>query len=66
MPDNKKFTICPQSGFTVELGKLTEVGKLLMEMGYTVRRVRVQRAGQKTMLNALEIQEQNELKDIEK
>ena len=62
--ENKKFTIVQQSGYTIDLQKLMDAAKLLMEMGYTVRRVRVQRAGQKTLLNALEIQEQNPLEEL--
>ena len=54
----QKFVICPQSGYTIELAKLMEAGKLLMEMGYDVRRVKVRREGQKTAVNALEIAEQ--------
>ena len=61
--ENKKFVIVQQSGYIIDLPKLMEAAKLLMEMGYTVRRVRVQREGQKTMLNALEIQEQNPLQE---
>jgi|GEM_PF-4747528 len=61
--ENKKFTICPQSGYTIDLQKLMDAARLLTEMGYMVRRVRVQRQGQKTLLNALEIQEQNPLEE---
>ena len=58
--NDRKFTIGPQPGCTVELGKLMETGKLLLEMGYTVKRIKVARPGQKTLLNALEVQEQTE------
>ena len=34
-----------------------EAGRLLLEMGYTVSRKKIARAGQKTLLNALEVQE---------
>ena len=62
MNEGKKFTICPQPGCTVELNKLMDVGKLLLEMGYIVKRKKVARPGQKTLLNVLEIQEQEEEK----
>lgn len=58
--NSKKFIICPQPGCTVELSKLMDAGKLLLEMGYVVKRKKVARPGQKTQLNALEIQEQEE------
>ena len=35
-----------------------DAGKLLLEMGYIVNRKKIARPGQKTLLNALEIQEQ--------
>lgn len=58
--NSKKFIICPQPGCTVELNKLMDAGKLLLEMGYIVNRKKIARPGQKTLLNALEIQEQDE------
>lgn len=58
MDNSKKFTICPQPGCNVELSKLMEAGKLLLEMGYIVTRKKIARSGQKTLLNVLEIQEQ--------
>lgn len=59
--ENKKFTIVQQAGGSCEMAELMEAGRLLLKFGYTVRRVKVQRAGQKTLLNALEIREQNTL-----
>ena len=56
--NSKKFIICLQPGCTVELNKLMDAGKLLLEMGYIVNRKKIARPGQKTLLNALEIQEQ--------
>ena len=60
MNDSKKFIICPHPGCNVELSKLMECGKLLLEMGYIVKRKKLARPGQKTQLNVLEIQEQEE------
>lgn len=59
MEDSKKYIICPQPGYGVELGKLMDTGKLLLEMGYIVSRKKIARPGQKTLLNVLEIQEQS-------
>lgn len=58
MSDGKKITICPQPGCNVDLSKLMDVGKLLLEMGYSVTRKKIARPGQKTLLNAIEITEQ--------
>lgn len=62
MNEGKKFIICPHPGCNVELSKLMECGKLLLEMGYIVKRKKLARPGQKTQLNVLEIQEQEEEK----
>ena len=56
----KSFIIGPQPGCNVELSKLMEAGKLLLEMGYIVNRKKIARPGQKTLLNVLEIQEPEE------
>ena len=44
----------------MELSKLMEAGKLLLEMGYIVNRKKIARPGQKTLLNVLEVQEPEE------
>lgn len=51
------FIICPQPGCVVDLSKLVDTGRLLLEMGYSVRRIKIKRDGQKTLLNAIEIKE---------
>ena len=61
--DNKKIIIVPQPGCTVELTKLIETSKYLVEMGYTVRRIKIAREGQKTLINALEVQERKKTEE---
>ena len=56
--ESKKLIIMSQSGYTAELDVLMETAKLLVRLGYDVRRVKVQRPGQKTLLNAIEAREQ--------
>ena len=56
--ENSGFVVIPQSGYGSELDTLMEVAKLLVRLGYDVRRVKVQRPGQKTLLNAIEAREQ--------
>lgn len=56
--ESKRLIIMPQSGYTTELDVLMDTAKLLVRLGYDVRRVKVQRPGQKTLLNAIEAREQ--------
>lgn len=58
--DNQSFTIRPCAGYTAELSDLTEIGKLLIKMGYRVRRKKIYRPGQKTAINALYIDDLEE------
>lgn len=48
------------SGYPADVGMLMQIAKLLVEMGYTVKRVRIPRKGQKALVNAIMAFDENE------
>lgn len=53
--DKQSFVIRPCTGYTADLADLIEIGKLLLKMGYTVKRTKHYRPGFKTGINAISV-----------
>lgn len=53
MEDNSPQILRPCAGYSIDISTLMQLAKILVEMGYTVKRTKVFKPGCKTKTNAL-------------